>query len=269
MDMETMYFIHSKKDIKEFIKKTKEFLDINSEQISTIHVFCRSNFLYYLFILSLYCIIHVMFYNKDKEEYYKLFRINNRFTIKLYKVKRFSLYDIIIREVYDHINANIPKNGLYYDSTLNKAFYVDYSKRIDQSIFDNLPTSMIIIPGRLIKNEYESRKQRTEFEDVTVYDRIEINYKYRFSTFYIAGFAPLYIPKEIEEFRFNYINYINNEDKNFVITRKMFTDITIRMNSETMQIIEPIKFEDSKSKGFIIELRKPIYRIDKIIRRKI
>lgn len=156
MNIETMFFIHSKKDIKEFIDKTKDFLNINPDQISTIYVFFVSRFLYYLFILYLYLFINPLLYHKDKEDYHKLFRITNKFSIKIYKVKRFSLHDFIIRNVYESINAKIPKVGVYYDTRLNETFYVT-GHPIYQDIFNNNPYSLTVMPGELIENEYESR----------------------------------------------------------------------------------------------------------------
>ena len=197
MNIETMFFIHSKKDIKEFVDKTKEFLDINPDQISIIHVFCVSRFLYYLFILYLYLFIHPAIYFKDKEDYHKLYKITNKFSIKLYKVKRFSLYDFIVRDVYDSIDRKIiPKVGIYYDTSLNKAFYVVGYSKIDQDIFNNEPCSLIIMSGKLIENVYESMKHQYGYESkATIYDTIEFDNKNQFLYFCISGFAPLYIPK--------------------------------------------------------------------------
>lgn len=262
MKVETMFFIHSKEDIEEFVDKTKEFLDINPDQISIIHVFCVSRFLYYLFILYLYLFIHPAIYFKDKEEYHKLFKITNKFSIKLYKVKRFSLYDFIVRDVYDSINRNIPKVGVYYNRSSNEAFHIDYSKRKDYDIFNNEPCPMIVIPGELIENIFESTKRQHGYENkVAVYDMIEFKNKNQFLYFCISGFESFYIPKEIENFNYICTDFIDENRGDYVISKKYFTDIKMRIDPDTMRIIEPPKFEESEYKGFIISLKRPILYI--------
>ena len=264
MNVEIMFFIHSKKDIEEFVDKTKEFLNINPDQISIIHVFCVSHFLYYLFILYLYLFIHPAIYFKDKEDYHKLFKITNKFSIKLYKVKRFSLYDFIVRDVYDSINRKIPKVGVYYDTSLNETFYISYSKGQDQDIFNNESYPMIVAPGELIENKYESMKHQHGYENkIAIYDMIEFKNKNQFLYFCISGFESLYIPKEIEKFRFNYVNFIDENEGDYVISKKYFIDIKMRIDPDTMGIIEPAKFEESEYKGFIISLKRPILYISK------
>lgn len=95
------------------------------------------------------------------------------------------------------------------------------------------------------------------------YDMIEFNNKNQFSLFYIAGFAPLYIPKEIENFRFNCFNFIDENRGDYVISKKYFIDIKMRIDPDTMKIIETPKFKESECKGFIISLKRPILYISK------
>ena len=72
-----------------------------------------------------------------------------------------------------------------------------------------------------------------------------------------------YIPKEIEKFRFNYVNFIDENKGDYVISKKYFIDIKMRIDPDTMRIIEPAKFEKSEYKGFIISLKRPILYISK------